>query len=382
LFGLIAHLRLLGGTKRYILMALQSKFFRGDPKLEAAAVSDPAHIAPGATGEHVRKIQLALIQLDGAVIDSDGKYGPATAAAVLAYKQKRNIINRTYQSQADNIVGKMTMTALDNEMSANEGSADGVPIVSRSENGTCAVVSKLVSGPSSFVKDPNIVLAVTHLLPQVRIAITAAEFRLLAAAPHVTDRRQKLPTGPFTEEAQASLKLLDQVFGFFKFDNPRPVFENIRVVYRNMTVALNRSFETDPLIAPALFVPNPQAAMEQGRAAYTSAGGAFVGPKIKLTNGLPANRIYICNNIANGTIRNRVMVAIHELAHYVSNGKGVVPIGDPVRGNFFDPNNGPNLLAAEPTVSANAKNLPPAQKIRDADHYAAFAMLAARGRLF
>lgn len=101
-------------------MALQSQLFRGDPKLEAAAVSDPAHIAQGATGEHVRKIQLALIQLDGAAIDPDGQYGPATASAVLAYKQKRNIINRSYQTQADNIVGKMTIAALDKEILAQE----------------------------------------------------------------------------------------------------------------------------------------------------------------------------------------------------------------------------------------------------------------------
>jgi peptidoglycan hydrolase-like protein with peptidoglycan-binding domain len=97
-------------------MALRSELFRGDAKLEAAAVSDPAHIVEGATGEHVRKIQLALIQLDGAAVDLDGKFGPATARAVLAYKQKRNIINRSYQSQADNIVGKMTITSLDNEI--------------------------------------------------------------------------------------------------------------------------------------------------------------------------------------------------------------------------------------------------------------------------
>ncbi|MEP6879963.1 MAG: peptidoglycan-binding domain-containing protein, partial [Nitrosospira sp.] len=97
-------------------MSLQSQLFRGDPKLEAAAVSDSAHIVSGATGEHVRKIQLALIQLDGAAVDPDGKYGPATAAAVLAYKRKRNIINRTYQTQADNIVGKMTMASLDSEI--------------------------------------------------------------------------------------------------------------------------------------------------------------------------------------------------------------------------------------------------------------------------
>lgn len=97
-------------------MSLRSELFRGDSKLEAAAISDPAHIVPGAVGEHVRKIQLALIQLNGAAIIADGIYGPATAAAVLAYKQKRNIVNRSYQAKPDNIVGKMTIAALDREM--------------------------------------------------------------------------------------------------------------------------------------------------------------------------------------------------------------------------------------------------------------------------
>ena len=75
-------------------------------------VDDASHVTPGSRGEHVRKIQIALIQLDGAAIGTDGIYGPATAAAVLAYKQKRNIINFSYQTQADNIVGKMTIASL------------------------------------------------------------------------------------------------------------------------------------------------------------------------------------------------------------------------------------------------------------------------------
>jgi peptidoglycan hydrolase-like protein with peptidoglycan-binding domain len=101
-------------------MSLRSKLFGGDPKLEAAAVSDPAHITIGAKGEHVRKIQLALTLLDDANIDLDGAYGPETAAAVLDYKKKRNIINRSYQTQADDIVGKMTMASLDREMHQRE----------------------------------------------------------------------------------------------------------------------------------------------------------------------------------------------------------------------------------------------------------------------
>ena len=97
-------------------MSLQSQLFRGDPQLEAAAVSAPAHITPGASGEHVRKIQVALIQLDGAAIVPDGYYGSSTANAVLAYKKKRNIINWSYQTHADNIVGRMTIASLDREM--------------------------------------------------------------------------------------------------------------------------------------------------------------------------------------------------------------------------------------------------------------------------
>jgi pimeloyl-ACP methyl ester carboxylesterase len=104
-------------------MALQSQLFRGDGKLEAAAVSDPAHIVQGARGPHVAKIQQALIQLDGAAISQDSIYGPGTAAAVAAFKQKRNILN--FQGKIDNIVGKKTMAALDSEMFAKEQGGGG-----------------------------------------------------------------------------------------------------------------------------------------------------------------------------------------------------------------------------------------------------------------
>ena len=105
-------------------MALKSDLFRGDPKLEAAAVSNPSHITPGSAGEHVGRIQTALIRLDGAVIAgaerAARRYGSTTADAVLRYKQKRGVVNRSYQSQADNIVGIMTMAALDEECCAWE----------------------------------------------------------------------------------------------------------------------------------------------------------------------------------------------------------------------------------------------------------------------
>lgn len=99
---------------------LKSYLFSGNSRLERCLISDPAHVVPGEVGPHVRDIQIALIYLDGCTIDDAElaamRYGPSTAAAVLAYKKSRQIINRAYQTSADNIVGKMTMASLDQEM--------------------------------------------------------------------------------------------------------------------------------------------------------------------------------------------------------------------------------------------------------------------------
>ena len=99
-------------------MALTSILFKNTRELQACAVSHAAHVVPGARGEHVARIQKALNLLDDAGLDLDGAYGPATAAAVLAYKTKRRIINFGYQTAPDNIVGIMTVTTMDRELNA------------------------------------------------------------------------------------------------------------------------------------------------------------------------------------------------------------------------------------------------------------------------
>jgi len=105
-------------------MGLVSKAFQGDSRLEACLIQDSAHITPGTVGEHVSKVQTALILVDSLLIDAREtaakRYGPSTAAAVLAFKRKRNIVNYSYQTQADDIVGKMTIGALDREMLVKE----------------------------------------------------------------------------------------------------------------------------------------------------------------------------------------------------------------------------------------------------------------------
>jgi hypothetical protein len=101
-------------------MALQSNLFKNDPMFEACLTKDAAHIVPGSRGGHVAKVQFALMVLDRCVIPPGemqiGLYGPGTANGVLTYKRLRGIINTSYQSSADNIVGKMTIAALDTEM--------------------------------------------------------------------------------------------------------------------------------------------------------------------------------------------------------------------------------------------------------------------------
>ena len=222
------------------------------------------------------------------------------------------------------------------------------PFSKGASNRGCAVMAQSATASGPFVPDPNIVNAMVLLIPQVRAAVAAADFHLTAASPHVTNRRQTLPSGLFSEPARSSLQLLDKVFGFFQFDNPRPVFDNLRRVYRNMIVALNRSFRTDPLIAPTLFVPNTIASQEKRATAYTSTGGAFVGPKEKFdTLDLPADRIYLCSNLGPTSSRFKLITALHELAHYVSG--PAIPIGDPLADDFFKPPEGANLRSAEPT---------------------------------
>jgi peptidoglycan hydrolase-like protein with peptidoglycan-binding domain len=101
-------------------MGLQSNLFFGDRALEGCLVRDSAHVTTGTVGGHVTKIHSALVLLDNSTIDiselHEGRYGPSTAAAVLAFKRKRQIINYSYQTKADDIVGKMTIAAMDREL--------------------------------------------------------------------------------------------------------------------------------------------------------------------------------------------------------------------------------------------------------------------------
>ena len=107
---------------------LESDLFTSPPdtKLDACLARDAGHIFQGAVGDHVAKIQEALNRLSAGPgrenfnLAVDGKYGPETAKAVKRYKDTRGNILGPGQTSADNIVGRRTITSLDDEMSILE----------------------------------------------------------------------------------------------------------------------------------------------------------------------------------------------------------------------------------------------------------------------
>jgi hypothetical protein len=105
-----------------------------DAALEKCATRNDGHVSTkdNRVGPHVHKIQQALLRiaaqdpkLRGKVTISAGEintqtYGDSTARAVLIYKQDRKIINFSYQTRADDIVGIMTISQLDDEIARIE----------------------------------------------------------------------------------------------------------------------------------------------------------------------------------------------------------------------------------------------------------------------
>ena len=116
----------------------QSKLFSTprDPALERCATKPDGHVSirDNRVGPHVHRIHEALLRIVARDPKLRGRitiaateinsqtYGDSTRRAVLAYKQDRVIVNSSYQSAADDIVGVMTISRLDDEIAAIERS--------------------------------------------------------------------------------------------------------------------------------------------------------------------------------------------------------------------------------------------------------------------
>jgi hypothetical protein len=95
-----------------------------ESQLNRALTSDPDHIIPGATGDHVATIQIALSLLGAVVINQierDKKtYGVSTAAAVKAFKANCSPPLLNFKNEIDDITGKKTTQELDRRMKVFE----------------------------------------------------------------------------------------------------------------------------------------------------------------------------------------------------------------------------------------------------------------------
>ena len=140
---------------------LISSMFRNDHRLQSCLTTDSSHLVPGTVGPHVARVQAALFVVDGLRVSREDErnqqYGTSTSAAVLDFKTRRGIINRAYQSQPDNIVGKMTISALDQELVAKEGlrpNVDGPfcgddPRLPRGTTGSSVTLASFTRAPGS-----------------------------------------------------------------------------------------------------------------------------------------------------------------------------------------------------------------------------------------
>jgi hypothetical protein len=156
-------------------------------------VRDSAHVIQGACGKHVSKIQRALWVLDGALINSQElvatTYGKTTAAAVLDYKRVRKIINFAYERTADNIVGKMTIDALDREMVEAERPSRWRPYCTDPvRSGIAAPASAPIPIETSQVQEnaPPITATLAAIFQLVRVNDTLG--------PHSFELWRKLPS--------------------------------------------------------------------------------------------------------------------------------------------------------------------------------------------
>jgi peptidoglycan hydrolase-like protein with peptidoglycan-binding domain len=104
---------------------MQSNLFQNDFRLEACLSNDFAQILPDHQGDFVRKLHRALQELDSAPIGAyelaNGIYGPTTARAVQAFKQRRGIAAKTGSLRVTNTVCRATLAAMDRELMSREG---------------------------------------------------------------------------------------------------------------------------------------------------------------------------------------------------------------------------------------------------------------------
>jgi len=319
-------------------MALHSQMLRNDPRLQSCLTQDASHIVEGAQGSHVGIIQDTLFILDGLGVSQDEllarRYGPSTAAAVLNFKTRRKIINFAYQTHADNIVGKMTIAVMDQELIRKESQPAGTlhfcgndPQVSKelSVGGPRTNLLGLVSSSTGSAISAS---------PSASPA-TVAKARAAGAATMVTRTQGRLaamiqmhkhPVLPQNPGLLATFDVLWRNFGMpvFPRNSPfdAPALGTVKSLddYLSVVSRVIDGIAANLGNAPTLFRDVPSAQFEEAHA-FTLSGVRHPSdpPATSFPDGIYFNPRYLKNGSADVGPIKQTEVAIHECGHFVSN---------------------------------------------------------------
>lgn len=347
-------------------MPLHSRVFRGDPKLEACLIQDSAHVTQGATGEHVAKIQFALATIDNLGIAprelSTGTYGASTADAVLAYKTKRKIINRSYQTRPDNIVGKMTIASLDKEMLVHEHQPSlGGRCVMNRQGGTIEPAG-LTTGAGhaslNFVVPGQLQIGPAVLTPS-GLALTSVPLARFWITLGAISEIETLQVLKFVSDLEKNPKLafpsvFETINTHFHLDRDpthlRRNLRRLRQVFGLIRTVLDQApkfFRSGPNLAKSTFADAPM-------------GGFQFGP--------PSNRITFRQGYLTCGPNCRAAMIVHECAHFV----GGLSVINHFATEFPIPQGAPQDLGVK--AGRNYQQLHTGEALRNASSYAAYAI--------
>jgi hypothetical protein len=324
-------------------MPLRSKLLKGDHRLQSCLVEDASHVTQGMTGPFVGRIQDALFVIDGLKVERSEqighRYGASTATAVLDYKTQRNIINPKYQSRPDNIVGKMTIAALDRELLKKEFAqptmrhycgydADGRTLVLSNLQSTLSLRQNLafsLTSSGSLASAPTTSSPATvakSRAPGARRLVQLALGRLEAM---IHDKQHpKLPQSPIM---LASFDALWRNFGMPVFPKNNPLLTNqMNGAVQNLDDYLNvvkdvlKGMEANLANAANIFNDVPMPWYPKAHA-FTVAITRKPGdpPASNFPDGIYFNQRYLTDGTNKVGPLKQMEVALHECGHLVQN---------------------------------------------------------------
>jgi hypothetical protein len=263
----------------------RSQLFSGNDRLRRCAFDNSAHVKLGDTGDHVSKIQEALVILDNALFTGTDvatqTYGQSTEDAVFDYKTARNIVNTSYQTAPDRIVGIMTIDRMDREMAAMEAQ-------------------------------------MTEMIQRARIGgfqRCFAAFFQVAGSP--------IPPPPGREDPNVATRLSARQLATAIVNNPNPDMDDIAEELRDMR---DRIAGPNTQIERAHF-PDPRCGNRD----------AFV-----VGNRVP---IFVCPRFFAGSEEQRIRTMVHESAHLTGVGD---PDGEAYYLQFNSFNEDPQIVVGNP----------------------------------